>query len=362
MKNIDTALLLDRPEIMIDEDAAKVYFLNKTVLVTGASGSIGSELVRQLLRFNPKKIVLFCRNENNLFFLEKELNDILHETEIVIRQGSICDPDRVAAVFEESKPNIVYHAAANKHVPLSESNVSETLHNNVYGTKVVVDCAVRMNCESFVMISTDKAVNPTSIMGASKRIAELYVKHTANINSLKDKLTLFSIVRFGNVLGSSGSVVPIFQSQIEKGGPLRITHPDMTRFFMTIPEATRLVIQAGMFTDDLRCRTFILDMGEQVRIVDLAEKMIRMNGLEPYKDIDIVFSGIRPGEKIAEELSFGKEVSQSTQHGKIILLNDSTNTNALISKINDLFHFKADVDLMFLRDKISDIIPEAKVK
>lgn len=353
---IDTKLLLNRPEITIDNNKAEEYFKDKTVLVTGASGSIGSELVRQLLAFNPSKIVLFCRNENNLFFLEKELKENFNANNIVIREGSICDSERINAIFQETKPHIVYHAAANKHVPLSESNVSETIYNNVFGTQTIIKAAIKNNCQNFVMISTDKAVNPSSIMGASKRLAELLVKYVSQNFVISTK---FSIVRFGNVLGSSGSVVPIFQSQIESGGPIKITHKDMTRFFMTIPEASRLVIQAGMF--DTNGSTYMLDMGEQVKILDLAEKMIRLNNLEPYKDIEITFTGIRPGEKIAEELSYTQEVTSKTQHDKIILLNDKVCTIYTFNNINKLLSLAADTDPLVLRSKIVEIIPEATV-
>lgn len=296
---IDPSLLLGRDEFQLDTEPIKKTIEGKIVLITGAGGSIGSELSRQIVQLNPDKLVILGRGENSIYQIERELANYNNWcVEAII--GDIQNKRRLESIFAEYTPDVVYHAAASKHVPLMESNPTEAVLNNIIGTKNLADMAHKYGATSFVMISTDKAVKPSSVMGSSKRIAELLVQSMNRTSN-----TRFSIVRFGNVLGSRGSVVPLFQEQIDKGGPVTITHYDMTRFFMTIPEASRLVIQAGAFASG--GEIFILDMGYPVKIFDLAKKMIELNG-KTLKDIDIVEVGIRPGEKIHEELMSNQEV------------------------------------------------------
>jgi FlaA1/EpsC-like NDP-sugar epimerase len=354
LKDILIEDLLCRDPVAIDIMEISQFLANKRVLVTGAAGSIGNELVRQIAKFNPEAIIFFDHNENNQFFLEKEINADFPELKIIPRIGSISDINRSRAIFEETKPQIVYHAAANKHVPLSESNPSEAINNNVLGTHIIADLAAEMKCEAFVLISTDKAVNPTSVMGATKRIAEYYIqlKSTSNI------ITRFITVRFGNVLGSSGSVVPIFKSQIEAGGPVTVTHPDMTRFFMTIPEAAQLLLQASAFAQS--GEIYVLDMGESVKIVDLAQNMINL--LAPNNNIEIKFSGIRPGEKIYEELSFDNESTEITKHPKIRNTKTQLPTNNILQAILHLESLDKDTSPNILRKELGALIPEAKLK
>jgi FlaA1/EpsC-like NDP-sugar epimerase len=347
--------LLCRAPVEIDINNVSNFITNKRILITGAAGSIGNELVRQVAKFNPESIIFFDHNENNQFFLEKEMKSNFPDLKIIPRLGSITDRERAKAIFEETKPHIVYHAAANKHVPLSEQNPSEAINNNILGTHVIADMASYIGCEAFVLISTDKAVNPTSVMGATKRVAEYYVQ-LMNQSSIKTK---FITVRFGNVLGSSGSVVPIFKSQIEAGGPVTVTHPDMTRFFMTIPEAAKLLIQASAF--GLGGEIFVLDMGSPVKIVDLARNMIMLSGFQP-EDIKINFSGIRPGEKIFEELSFDNETTFSTTHPKIRNTKTYIPEDDMLSKILYLEQLDAKTDPAILRKELSNIIPEANLK
>ena len=295
---IDPALLLEREEVQLDLELMRKSVEGKVILVTGAGGSIGSEICRQIAEFNPEKIILFGRGENSIYQIERELllMKYTRDFEMVAVIGDIQNKTRLESVFAEHSPEIVYHAAASKHVPLMESNPTEAVLNNVIGTKNLADMAHKHGAFTFVMISTDKAVKPSSVMGASKRIAELLVQSMNRGSNTK-----FVIVRFGNVLGSRGSVVPLFQEQIDKGGPITITHKEMTRYFMTIPEASKLVIQAGAFASG--GEIFVLDMGEPVKIVDLAAKMMYLND----KIVEIVEVGVRPGEKIHEELFSMKE-------------------------------------------------------
>lgn len=294
---VDPSLLLERDEVKLDTN---ISFKGKTILVTGAGGSIGSEVCRQVVNLRPKKLLLLGRGENSIYQIERELTNIDHGVEILGLIGDIQNKERLDSIFAQYLPDIVYHAAASKHVPLMENNPTEAVLNNIIGTKNVADIASKYEVESFVMISTDKAVKPSSVMGASKKIAELLVQ---SMN--KDSKTCFSIVRFGNVLGSRGSVVPLFQEQIDKGGPITITHNEMTRYFMTIPEASKLVIQASAFASG--GEIFILDMGQPIKIVDLATKMIILNG-KSLDEIGIIEVGIRPGEKIHEELMSSQEI------------------------------------------------------
>jgi len=309
MVNIED--LLERDSIKLDEKQIKKEILNKVVLVTGGAGSIGGEMVKQLSRFYPKKIIIFDQAESPLYDLELEMREKygFYDLEVVI--GSATNPVRVNKVFEAFRPDVVYHAAAYKHVPMMENNPSEAVRTNVLGTKIIADLAVRYGVKKFVMISTDKAVNPTNVMGASKRIAEIY---TQSLNKVSN--TKFITTRFGNVLGSNGSVIPRFKSQIEKGGPVTVTHPDVTRYFMTIPEACQLVLEASAFGKG--GEIFIFDMGKSVKIVDLAKKMIQLSGLTLGKDINLFFTGLRPGEKLYEELLNDKENTLPTHHPQIM--------------------------------------------
>ncbi|MBI2375331.1 MAG: polysaccharide biosynthesis protein [Deltaproteobacteria bacterium] len=309
IRDVNIEDLLRREPIQLDHSAIAEYLRARTVLVTGAAGSIGSELCRQVARFAPNLLLLCERNENALFLLERELQAAFPDVPARPLIADITDEDRMAWIFEHFRPDAVFHAAAHKHVPMMEANPGEAVKNNVLGTKRVADLADRFGCHTFVMISTDKAVNPTSIMGTTKRVAEIYVQELASRSKTK-----FVAVRFGNVLGSNGSVVPIFQDQIRRGGPITVTHPEMRRYFMTVPEASQLVLQAAALGNG--GEVFVLDMGEPVRIVDLARDLIRLSGLSP-EDIEIEFTGVRPGEKLFEEIALSNEAATKTRHPKI---------------------------------------------
>lgn len=309
IKNIQIEDLLERDPIQLNDENIKKELSDKTILVTGSAGSIGSELVRQIIKFNPKKIILFDQSESPLYDMDVSLasSQVYHEPVI----GDIRNIDRLNTIFEKYKPQIVFHAAAYKHVPLMENNVYEAVLTNVVGTKNVADLSLRHNVEKFVMVSTDKAVNPANIMGATKRIAELYIQLIQKIS------TKFIITRFGNVLGSNGSVVPLFKKQIEAGGPVTVTHPDITRFFMTIPEACQLVLEAGSIGNG--GEIFIFDMGKPVKILDLAKKMIKLSGLILDEDIHITYTGLRPGEKLFEEVLMNSENTIPTNNKQIVI-------------------------------------------
>ncbi|GGI28229.1 capsular polysaccharide biosynthesis protein [Pedobacter mendelii] len=333
IQNINIEDLLNRKSIEIDVEGIKSQLKNKRVLITGAAGSIGSEIVRQLLKFEPSLIILNDQSETALHELYLELEEYNHNYNFHAFVGDVRDTKRMEHLFKTFKPQYVYHAAAYKHVPLMEDNPCEAIKTNVSGTKIVADLSIKYGVRKFVMISTDKAVNPTNIMGASKRIAEIYVQSLNNtlsnhshifsnglsyINGLEVKpITKFITTRFGNVLGSSGSVIPRFKQQIEKGGPLTVTHPEITRYFMTIPEACRLVLEAGNM--GAGGEIFIFDMGKSVKIVELAKKMIRLAGLIPNQDIKIQYTGLRPGEKLFEELLNDNENTMPTHHHKIMI-------------------------------------------
>jgi FlaA1/EpsC-like NDP-sugar epimerase len=307
---IEIADLLGRPTVEIDTEGLGRWLGNQTILVTGASGSIGSELCRQLLHHGPERLIVLDRSETGLFWIERELTQATTSTEIIPCVADITDAERVEHVFAEFRPDIVFHAAAYKHVPLMEQHPGEAIRNIPLATATLARAAGASGTATFVMISTDKAVNPTSVMGCCKRVAEMLVQLIA-----AESETQFSTVRFGNVLNSAGSVVPVFREQILQGGPITVTHPDIERYFMTIPEAARLVIQAGLLGDG--GEVFVLDMGEPVRIADLARDMIRLSNLEEGRDIEIRYSGLRPGEKLYEELFTEHEELLETAHPKI---------------------------------------------
>ena len=304
--------LLSREAVELNTDAIAKFIMGRKILVTGAGGSIGSEMCRQICNFKPAKLILLEQAENNLFEISNELTEKFPDIDIAPIICDIYDRERVMNIFEAEKPEVVVHAAAHKHVPLMEMNPCEAIKNNIFGTKNVADAACKYGAKEFIQISTDKAVNPTSIMGASKRIAEIY---TQALNKRPDCKTRCKSVRFGNVLGSAGSVVPTFERQIRNGGPVTVTHPEMKRYFMTIPEASQLVLQAAASGDG--GEIYLLDMGEPVKIVDLAHDMITLSGLRVGEDIDIVFTGIRPGEKLFEELRTDGEDIAPTVHPKV---------------------------------------------
>ena len=312
LRDVDVADLLGREEIILNTRAVSGYIAGECVLVTGGGGSIGSELCRQLCRVVPARIVIFDIYENDAYMLRNELLSEYDDIEIVIEIGSVCDEARVAEVFAKYRPGAVFHAAAHKHVPLMEACPREALHNNVFGTLNVVKAADAFGAARFIFISTDKAVNPTSVMGATKRMGEMVVQLYARTSK-----TVFSAVRFGNVLGSNGSVIPVFQRQIAAGGPVTVTHPEIERFFMTIPEASRLVIQAGGMAHG--GEIFILDMGEPVKIVELAKGLIQLQGLVPDVDVKITFTGLRDGEKMYEELLMDEESTLPTDNKSIMI-------------------------------------------
>lgn len=336
IRKIDVEDLLERPTIQMDQKALNKSLKDKTVLVTGAAGSIGSEIVRQLTNFSTSKIVLLDVAESALYELDFELKNNLTKANYEIVIGDVRNEARMRNVFNTFKPSVVYHAAAYKHVPLMEDNPTESINTNVFGTKTVADLSSEFNVEKMVFVSTDKAVNPTNVMGASKRVAEMYVQA---LNA--ETKTKYITTRFGNVLGSNGSVIPLFKKQIAKGGPVYVTDPEITRYFMTIPEACQLVLQAGTLGDG--GEVFVFDMGESVKIVDLAKKMIKLSGLELGKDIQISFTGLRPGEKLYEELLSDRETTLSTPHPKI-----------KIAKVEEVSFGKVSEDISHLISQLSN--------
>ncbi len=352
IKSIKIEDLLERPPIVLDKKRIQSDIKGRVVLVTGAAGSIGSEMVRQISRFSPKKIILFDSAETPLYNLDLELKESFHFFDFEVVIGSMTNPYRVRKIFEVFKPSIVYHAAAYKHVPMMENNPTEAVFNNVFGTKTVADIAVEFGVSKFVMVSTDKAVNPTNIMGASKRISEIY---TQTLN--KTSATRFITTRFGNVLGSNGSVIPRFRQQIEKGGPVTITHPEVTRYFMTIPEACQLVLEAGAMGQG--GEIFIFDMGKSVKILDLAKKMIKLSGLNLGRDIQINFTGLRPGEKLYEELLNTKENTIPTYHSQIMIAKvREYNNDKVFAQINHLIETLPSHNNFALVGLMKEIVPE----
>lgn len=352
IKQIKIEELLEREPIQMDQSLVSPEIYDKTIWITGAAGSIGSEIVRQLLSFRFKKLVLIDNAETPTFFLTNFCNSQNYSGSIDILLMDITDKKRIEKVMQEETPDIIYHAAAYKHVPVMEENVGAAIKTNVEGTKNLADLAVQYKVDKFVMISTDKAVNPTSVMGGSKRIAEIYVQSL----NFEQPHTKFITTRFGNVLGSNGSVIPLFRKQIEKGGPLTVTHPDITRYFMTISEACQLVITAGAMGDG--GEIFIFDMGESVKIYDLAVKMIKLSGLTLGKDINIEFTGLRPGEKLYEELLANKENTKQTTHEKIMIANIIRYPyDEVVNKVESLIRMQ-DEDPLQIVKKMKEIVPE----
>lgn len=352
LKNIRIEDLLERPEIKMDKDGIRKSLLNKTVLITGAAGSIGSELVRQVIKFLPKKILLLDIAESPLYDIELEVREHFKFNDIEIIIGDIRNKNFIDSVFIEYKPDFVYHAAAYKHVPMMENHPNQAINTNIKGTKILAEASLKYKSQKFVMISTDKAVNPTNVMGASKRIAEILVQALS-----KNSETKFVTTRFGNVLGSNGSVIPRFRKQIETGGPVTVTDPEITRYFMTIPEACQLVLEAGNMGEG--GEVFIFDMGKPVKIIHLAKKMISLSGLKPGKDIQINITGLRPGEKLYEELLANKENTLPTYHSQIMIAKlKEYDINKILPEINILIEKAETNDKFNIVKKMKEIVPE----
>mgnify|MGYP002639360841 CR=1 FL=1 len=358
IRDVSYVDLLGREEIHLDSQSITEFMKGKRVLVTGAGGSIGSELVRQCFQFNPAMVILFDNSEYNLFQIQQELTTNGQKSFTSCVLGSIRDKNTVDNMLRDYKPHVILHAAAYKHVPLQEEHPWEAINTNVLGTMNMINSAVEHEVEKFVLVSTDKAVHPVNVMGATKRLAEIMVQVANRMGK-----TSFMAVRFGNVLGSSGSVIPIFEKQIKAGGPVKITHPDMIRYFMSIPEAAQLILQASSMAEG-RGKIYVLEMGRPVKIKDMAFDLIRLSGLEPEKDIAIVYTGVRPGEKLYEELAFDGEIFSKTKHGKIMILNNGG------SQYKDWEHLQADIrklgelgvsfDSARIKQSLMQIIPEYK--
>ena len=355
LRNVEIEDLLGRAPIDTQVESIMGYVSGKVVLVTGGGGSIGSELCRQIARHEPKQLIIFDIYENNAYDIQQELKRDYPELDLVVLIGSVRNTHRINGVFEKYRPQIVYHAAAHKHVPLMEDSPNEAIKNNVMGTYKTAQAADKYGVSRFVLISTDKAVNPTNIMGASKRLCEMVIQMMNNRSQ-----TEFVAVRFGNVLGSNGSVIPLFKKQIEEGGPVTVTHPDIIRYFMTIPEAVSLVLQAGARAKG--GEIFVLDMGKPVKILDLALNLIRLSGLKPYEDIDIVFTGLRPGEKLYEELLMDEEGLQSTDNelihiGKPIDFDEEL----FIHQLQELDEL-SQMDSPKIKEKVMEVVPTYHMK
>ncbi|WP_370519398.1 polysaccharide biosynthesis protein [Flavobacterium sp. 9AF] len=360
IKNFEIQDLLERKPIVLDNKLISKQISNKVILITGGAGSIGSEIVWQVLEFNPETIIIFDQAESPLHKLCIEISKFEKTTNIIPVIGDIRNKAVLKKLFEKYQPNMVYHAAAYKHVPLMEENPSEAIFTNVLGTKNLADLSLEYNVKKFVMVSTDKAVNPSNIMGASKRIAEKYVQSLYfKFKNDEKKITKFITTRFGNVLGSNGSVVPLFTEQIQKGGPVTITHPKIIRYFMTIPEACQLVLEAGSMGKG--GEIYIFDMGKPVKIIDLAKKMIQLAGYEPYRDIDIEVVGLRPGEKLYEELLNDAAKTLPTHHDKIMIcqeMHENYEENLIkIANLIDLSKYSSDIEIV---SEMKQIVPEFK--
>ncbi|MGG7178140.1 polysaccharide biosynthesis protein [Clostridium paraputrificum] len=351
MRDVDLRDLLGRDPIELDKSGIEQYIKGSTVLVTGAGGSIGSELCRQIARFEPKLLILLDIYENSVYDLQNELSRKIPELNKEVIIASVREKDRLNQIFEAYRPEVVFHAAAHKHVPLMEGSPAEAIKNNAGGTKNLVECADSFGVRRFVLISTDKAVNPTNVMGATKRLCEMIVQAKN-----KESKTEFVAVRFGNVLGSNGSVVPLFKEQIAEGGPVTLTHKDITRYFMLIPEAAQLVLQAGAYAKG--GEIFVLDMGDPVRIYDLAESLIRLSGYEPHKEIQIKVVGLRPGEKLYEELLMDEEGLTQTEHKKIFIGKPGRYSYSEISsKVDKLLQVAHNSDTNVIKEELKKVVP-----
>lgn len=360
LKEVNIDDLLGRDVIKIGEDSLMSSLFNKRICVTGAAGSIGGELARQLIQYHPQSLILIDQAETPLYELECELRDLNLNVKLQFFVADITNQLRMENLLKSTHPQIIFHAAAYKHVPVMESNPSEAVFTNVFGTRIIADLAVAINAEKFVMVSTDKAVNPSSVMGCSKRIAEIYVQSFSNkLSGESQHHTQFITTRFGNVLGSNGSVIPTFRKQIAEGGPVTVTHPEITRYFMTIPEACRLVLEAGAMGKG--GEIFIFDMGQPIRIVELAKKMIRLSGFEPGKDIEIVYTGLRDGEKLYEELLNNEEDTIPTHHPKILKARvreyDYPYVVSMIELFEELINDRNEIKILAL---MKEIVPEYK--
>jgi FlaA1/EpsC-like NDP-sugar epimerase len=356
IRDVQIEDLLGRETVKLNQDSIEEFLTGKTVMVTGAGGSIGSELARQVARFRPAQILLVERAECSLFNIDREMRSKAPDISIQPLVADITDETRMRSIFAEYLPQVVLHSAAHKHVPMMESNTAEAVKNNVLGTHLLGELAGEFNVEAFVLISTDKAVRPTSVMGATKRVAELVVQDLDARHR-----TRYVAVRFGNVIGSAGSVIPIFREQILSGGPVTVTHPDMVRYFMTIPEASQLVLQAGAMGGG--GEIFILNMGEPVRILDLAKQTILLSGLRPHEDIDIVFTGVRPGEKLFEELETAEEELIKTLHPKIFIGKISAYPHDVIQQALHRFTVLAAKGWSEeLRRELNDLLPESRLE
>ena len=355
--NVKIEDLLGREVIQMNNKRIGEEISGKVILVTGAAGSIGSEIVRQLIAYFPAKLVLVDQAESALYDLEYELaGKVPTNVQLIVNVADVSDTRRVSKIFKNHQPDIIFHAAAYKHVPLMENNPYEAIKTNVIGTRILAELASEVGVDKFVMVSTDKAVNPTNVMGATKRLAEMY---TQSMNQIEGVKTKFIATRFGNVLGSNGSVIPLFKKQIERGGPVTVTHPEITRYFMTIPEACELVLEAA--TMGQGGEVFVFDMGESVKIIDLAKKMITLSGLRVDKDIEIRYTGLRPGEKLYEELLNNDENTLPTHHPKILIAEVNTPSYAYMEvATNDLNHLLSSGNNNSIVAKIKEIIPEYK--
>ena len=354
IKDVELEDLLGRDPVLLDNKGISSYLNNKVVLVTGAGGSIGSELCRQIVLFGPKKLILFDVYENSIYDIQNELRANYQNIDMEVLIGSIRDNDRLEEIFHKYNIEVVFHAAAHKHVPLMEDSPKEAIKNNVFGTLNLVRTAHKYKIDKLVLISTDKAVNPTNIMGSTKRLCEMIIQ---SYNTISD--TEFVAVRFGNVLGSNGSVIPLFKKQIQSGGPVTVTHKNITRYFMLIPEAAQLVLQAGCFAKG--GEVFVLDMGKPVRIYDLALDLIKLSGLEPHRDIQIKITGLRPGEKLYEELLMSEEGLQNTEHNKIYIGKPTFESiDKLNKKLDDLQELLKENDDKKIKEMMKKIVPTYK--